>query len=202
MGVNKMAKIPLMSFASLAVAAATLLASPAWSGIVISVTGSGQVLPGVDCPLPPALPLDCELTATGTYLDTTGIYGPWIFTSPFMTFSANQPSPTQFLNAGTFVYDDPSPANNDFFGSFTGVFDASTFIALHSYVITGGAGVFAGASGTGTGSVQINPYLTYVETTRFHVPEIGTLALLLAGLVAVFVERRRKCRVDGRIAVL
>jgi hypothetical protein len=189
-----MPKILSLTFASLAVAAATLFAPQAWSGIVISVAGSGQVLPGVDCPPPPALPLDCELTATGKYLDTTGTYGPWVFTSPFTAFSANQPSPTQFLNAGTFTYDDPSALNNDFFGTFTGVFDASTFTALHSYVITGGTGVFAGAGGTGTGSVQINPDLTYVERARFHVPEPRTLALLLAGLVPLLVDRRRERR--------
>jgi hypothetical protein len=184
-----------MALVALAMSAGTLFAHSAAAGTIIPFTGTGTVELGLPCPPPPALPLDCPLTATGTYVDTTGTYGPWTYTFHFMVLSANQPSPTQFLNAGTFTFDDPSAANNDFFGSSTGVFDVSTFTATLNYVVNGGTGAFAGASGVGVGFSQIDafdPRFAYVEIGQFVIPAPGTLALLALGLMPLVVSGWRK----------
>lgn len=158
----------------------------------ISINGAGSVAADASCPAPPSPPFDCPLLATGTGVDAAGIYGPWHFVSPFTLFSANPVSPTMFRNGGTFYYDDLTAANNDFFGTFTGVFDLVTFSANHNYVITGGTGAFAGASGFGTGSVQVNPLdFSYVDTTTFVIPLPSTLALLVVALVAFLGNARR-----------
>jgi len=163
------------------------------AGTTISIGGTGSVTPDASCPAPPLPPFDCPLLATGTGVDASGLYGPWSFSSPFTLFSADPVSPTMFRNGGTFYYNDLTAANNDFFGTFTGVFDLMTFSANHSYVITGGTGAFAGASGFGTGSVQINPIdFSYAETTSFVIPLPSTLALFAVAVVVLLGSARRK----------
>jgi hypothetical protein len=174
-------------------ALALMVAPPADADVIIAVTHTGQVTFDASCPPPPNPPFDCPLTANGTGVDATGTFGPWAVTAPFILFSANPVGPTMFRNGGTFFYDDQSPANNDFFGTFTGVIDLATFTAVHTYSITGGTGAFAGASGFGTGSVQLNPLdNTYVETARFVIPLPSTLALLAVALVAFAGSAARK----------
>lgn len=179
-------------FCAAGIVALTLaFAQLANAGTIISVTGSGSVAVDPSCGPPPFF--DCPLTATGTAVDASSTFGPWNFSSPFMLFSADPVSATVFRNGGTFYYDDPSPANNDFFGTFSGLFDLATFTAVHTYLITGGTGAFAGASGRGTGSVVVNPAdFTYVETARFHIPLPSTLALLAVALVALAGSFTRK----------
>jgi hypothetical protein len=61
----------------------------------------------------------------------------------------------------------------------------------HTYLITGGTGAFAGVTGVGTGTVQVNPLtLQYVDATRFVIPLPSTLALLALG-VALLAARVR-----------
>ncbi|MGZ8254525.1 MAG: hypothetical protein ACXWVT_06715 [Burkholderiaceae bacterium] len=192
-----MRRILVATTAALAVFASTLFA-PLASALVISFTNVGTVLPSAGCPPPPALPLDCLITATGTVTDVDGIYGPWQFQSDFTTLSAGQPSPTQFLVTGTFVWDDPSAANNDIAGTVAGIFDLSTFSTTFDYTITGGTGAFAGATGHGNSLVLVNLLNgTYTETGRLVIPEPATLALLLCALLPVipaFVRRSRASR--------
>lgn len=92
--------------------------SPASAEAILSITGTGSVTVGATCGPPPFF--DCPLTANGTAVEASALFGPWTFTSPFTLFSANPISATVFRNGGTFYYDDPSAANNDFFGTFTG----------------------------------------------------------------------------------
>lgn len=161
-----------------------LIAAPSVrADVILSITTTGSVTPSASCGPPPFF--DCVLTATGTGVDASGALGPWMFSSPFMLFSAKPVSATEFRNGGTFYYDDPTAANNDFFGTFTGVFDLATFSAVHTYVIAGGTGVFAGASGFGTSSLQVNPLdFTFVERARFTIPLPTTLALLAMAVIA------------------
>jgi hypothetical protein len=181
---------------TIAILALTLAGAPAANAdTILSITSTGSVAFSPGCPPPPSPPFDCPLTATGTAVDATGTFGPWNFSSPFTLFSADPVSATVFRNGGTFHYDDPSPANNDFFGTFTGQIDLATFSSIHTYFITGGSGAFAGASGFGTGSVQVNPLdFTYIETARFLIPLPSTLALLAIAVVAFAGSAARKRR--------
>ena len=182
-----MAKLRVAAVLAFALA----ISLPASAGNILSVTGIGSVTPSPSCPPPPSPPFDCLLTANGTAADASASFGPWAFTSPFMLFSANPVSATEFRNGGTFYYDDMSPANDDFFGTFTGIFNLVTFTAAHTYLITGGTGAFAGAIGVGTGTIQVNPLnLQYVDSTEFVIPLPSTLALLALG-VAVLSARAR-----------
>ena len=168
-------------------------ASAANAGFVLNLVGTGSVAPDPSCPLPPTPPFDCPQTATGTEVDTTGTFGPWNFTSPFVVFSASPVGPTQFRNGGSLVYDDTSPANNDLFGTFTGVFDFATFTAVHNVVITGGTGAFADASGFGTVFVEVNPEtLTYRTRGQLVIPLPSTLALLSIAVLAFAGTARRR----------
>ena len=164
--------------------AMALMASPsAHADTILSITTIGSVTPSASCGPPPFF--DCLLTATGMGVDAAGVLGPWTFSSPFMLFSADPVSATEFRNGGTFYYDDLTPANNDLFGTFTGVFNLATFSAVHTNTITGGTGIFAGASGVGTSSVQVNPAdFTYVDIARFSIPLPSTLALLAMAFIA------------------
>jgi hypothetical protein len=176
---------------------ASALLAPLASAVVISFTNVGTVVPGAGCPPPPALPLDCLITATGNVTDVDGIYGPWLFHSDFTTHSAGQPSPTQFLVTGTFLWDDPTPANNDIGGTVAGIFDLATFSTTFDYTITAGAGVFAGATGFGDSVVLPNLMTgTYTETGRLVIliPEPATLALLIGALLPVIPAFARRVR--------
>jgi hypothetical protein len=185
-------KVLRLALAALPLLAA--LAAPAARAAVFSFDNVGVALPGATCPPPPALPVNCNITALGTATVTAGdVFGPWSFTS---VFSLGTPlSPTTFATTGTFSFDDTSAANNDFFGSITGVFDVTNFSSAINYVITGGLGTFLNAKGFGTGLVFITPQQsgppTYAEKGRMTVPEPGTLGLLAAGTLLLAGLRRR-----------
>lgn len=186
----------MRSWVPITAAAIALLAStpfvPPAGAVVIEFANTGFVTPSAACPPPPALPLDCALTATGDVVGVDGVYGPWLFSSPFMAASAGQPSPTQFLVSGTFLFDDPAPSNNDLFGTVAGIFDVVTFSTTFAYTVTGGSGAFAGASGTGSSLVQINPLnLTYFESGTLSIPEPATLTLVLGALLPLVLARTR-----------
>jgi len=189
-----MRRILVATTAALAVFASALFA-PLASAVVISFSNVGTVVPGAGCPPPPALPLDCLITATGTVTDVGGTYGPWLFQSDFTTHSSGQPSPTQFLVTGTFLWDDPTAANNDIAGTVAGIFDISTLSTTFDYTITGGAGAFAGATGFGNSLVLVNLLnLSYTETGRLVIPEPATLALLLCALLPLIPAFARRAR--------
>jgi hypothetical protein len=176
-----------------AVAAACLAVAPV-SAATFSFDNAGVALPSVVCPPPPALPLNCDVTALGSAHVVTGdVFGPWLFGSVFQIGAPL--SPTTFAVTGTFGFDDASATNNDFFGTLAGIFDVLTFSTAMDYIVTGGFGSFLGATGWGSGLVMITPQPdgppTYVERGRFSIPEPGSLALVLGAVVGVLGLRRR-----------
>jgi len=164
------------------------LIAPASAAVTFSYENQGSVLSAANCPPPPALPLGCDLTALGTAVSTSDpTLGPWDFTSVFQIGAPL--SMTTFETAGTFSFEDSTLANNDFFGIFTGVFDAATFQATNSSTVTGGTGLFSSGHGFGTGFISIFPSQsgppTYIERGQFRIPEPSSIVLLGLGLLAL-----------------
>jgi hypothetical protein len=187
-----------------ALAAAALLAAvglPAQAAVVFSFSTNGVVFPTdpVACPDPFA---GCELTAIGNATALAGnvapLPGPWNFSA---TFSIVAPlSATTFRTTGSFSFDDPSGANNDLSGLLDGVLDATTFQNTMGYIVTGGSGLFAGLSGSGTSLIQIIPQGTnqpflFAERGQLTVSEPRSVALALAGLLGVGLLSRRSHRI-------
>jgi hypothetical protein len=140
------------------------------------------------CPMPPALPINCDLTALGNATVTSGdMVGPWLFSSVFSIADS-------FQVTGWFSFFDPTPAGNSFSGTLSGAFNPAVFQSAFDYVVTGGSGAFAIGRGLGSGIVQVFPTSSgfgYFEQGQFTVPEPGTLALMLSALLCLRVMRRR-----------
>ena len=191
--------------------AASLLASPAAAGVVFNYEQIGSTSVS-DCPPQfPAPPLCNIIDATGIANDVPDVIpGEWLVTLHGQVLF--------FQGSGNFSFDDVSPSNNDFFGTWTNVlFPPDPSGVAHSifqWVVTGGTGIFAGGSGFGTsvGDVVIAPagfdpqgmpifvaacpeaqpgLGSYCDRGRFVIPEPGTLMLLLAALAGVSWRRGR-----------
>jgi hypothetical protein len=186
----------------LGVALTLLVSGPAQAVVSFTFFNEGVALPAMPpapnpCPAPPALPLNCDITALGEAQTISGdMFSPWQFRSVFQISDV-------FAITGTFAFDDPSPANNDFFGTITGIFDPSTFSSMIDSIVTGGSGAFAFASGWGKEVVQITPSSegppTYVSRGQFSIPEPSTAGLLLvAGLLAGALRRLPPKAESGR----
>lgn len=175
------------------VAVALLVSGAAQAAVSFTFVNEGVALPAMPpapnpCPPPPALPLNCDITALGQAQAISGdMFSPWQFLSVFQISDA-------FAITGTFAFDDPSPANNDFFGTITGIFDPFTFSSMIDSLVTGGSGVFAFASGWGKEVVQITPSSdgppTYVSRGQFSIPEPSTAWLMLAVTMLIGAWRR------------
>lgn len=175
------------------VAAALLLAGPAGAAVSFTFVNEGVALPAMPpasnpCPPPPALPVSCDITALGQAQTIAGdMFSPWQFLSVFQISNV-------FAITGVFAFDDPSSANNDFFGTITGLFDPNTFSSMIDYVVMGGGGVFARARGLGSGRVQIIMFNegapAYAERGQFSIPEPSTAGLLLVAALLVGALRR------------
>lgn len=197
-------------FLTIALAAA-LIASPAVAGVAFNYKQFGSTTVS-DCPPQfPAPPLCNIIDATGIANDVPDVIpGEWLVTLHGQVLF--------FQGSGNFSFDDVSPGNNDFFGTWTNVlFPPDPSGVAHSifqWVVTGGAGIFAGGSGFGTsmGDVVIAPagfdpqgvpiYVaacpeaqpglgSYCDRGLFVIPEPGTLVLLLAALAGVSWRRGR-----------
>jgi hypothetical protein len=183
----------LNAMKSMAAVAALCLSASASAATSFTFVNEGVALPAIPpaanaCPPPPALPLNCDITALGKAETVSGdMFSPWSFTSVFQIGNA-------FAVTGTFLFDDPSPANNDFFGTITGLFNPNTFSSVIDYVVTGGSGAFASGRGLGSGVVQIIPSEsgppTYVERGQFSIPEPAAAGLLAAAALLIGALRR------------
>jgi len=191
--------------------AAALIASPATAAIVFNYEQIGSTSV-TDCPPQfPAPPLCSIIDATGIANDVPDVIpSQWLVTLHGQVLF--------FQGSGNFLFDDVSPSNNDFFGTWTNVlFPPDPSGVAHSifqWVVTGGSGIFAGESGFGTsmGDVVIAPagidpqgmpifvaacseaqpgLGSYCDRGIFVIPEPGTLALLLAALAGVSWRRGR-----------
>lgn len=191
--------------------AAALIASPAVAGIVFDYEQVGSTIPSVCPPQFPAPPLCNIIDATGIANDTPdSIPGQWSVTLHGQVLF--------FEGAGTFLFDDTSPANNDFFGTWTNVLmppnSSGVSHSVFQWIVTGGSGIFSGRIGFGLseGDVVIAPagfdpqglpifvaacaeaqpgLGSYCDRGRFVIPEPATLTLLLfVGAVAAVARRR------------
>ena len=197
---------------------AALSASPAVAApIVFSYEQVGSTIPTECGPGFPAPPLCNVIHATGIandMLDT--IPGQWSVTLDGQVLF--------FAGTGTFLFDDPSPANNDFFGSWTNQLLPPNALGIaHSifeWTVTGGSGIFAGQSGFGfsEGDVVVAPagfdpqgmpifvaacsaaqpgIGSYCDSGRFVIPEPATITLLLGAALASIGPLRRRARHDA-----
>jgi hypothetical protein len=103
--------------------------------------------------------------------------------------------------SGTWQFFDLGPTStNDLFGTFTATFNpnAATPAAAISYKVTGGGGLFANATGSGSSALTvIDADLDYTESGVFAVstvPEPADAAMWFAGLAIVGWGVRRRGR--------
>ena len=143
-----------------------------------------------------SIPNCLDITAIESVNDYVGLASPipdsWTFSLSFRAING--------IGSGTWKLSDLSPAGNDLFGTSTHMqeaFSANLLRDTVQIVISGGSGIFAGATGTGLATAYINVANgTAVDSSVFSVtlvPEPSTLALMVIGLltVSMLASRRR-----------
>lgn len=189
-----------------------LLASPA-SGFGFEFEDFGFAVPS-DCnngiPFPACAVIDVFASTANDLPDT--IPGNWTFSEHGQVLFGQ--------GAGMFLFDDPGPTNNDFFGTWTNVLSPpdgnGVSTSVFHYTVTGGSGMFAGLAGAGESDLTVvtAPVLGtsdvfvaacgavapglggFCERGAFVIPVPPTIALSVAGLalLAGAVARGRRPR--------
>ncbi|HEY1328249.1 MAG TPA: PEP-CTERM sorting domain-containing protein [Casimicrobiaceae bacterium] len=188
------------------------IAPPAFAGLVFDYEQAGGTVVTDCAPGFPPQPLCAMIDANGEADDVPDVIpGQWLFHL--------QGQVLFFTGRGTFSVDDPSPANNDFLGTWTNVlFMPNAMGVAHStfqWVVTGGTGLFAAGRGHGvsSGDVVVAPFAfdsqgqplfaaacdraapglgSYCDAGTFFIPEPPALLLLaIACAIATGARRRR-----------
>jgi hypothetical protein len=165
----------------------------AFSGSITNF--SGPPAPGGRCA--PALTLSAGPAGTSGHSSL----GDFIFT---LSQCIAAPPPTDYFN-GLFDFDFAN--GNHLYGTNSGTLSATmnpnVFANTSFYVVTGGTGLFADASGafSGTGTVTRTPGAPTVAALSFSgtldgVPEPLTLALFGTAVLGVFAAKRRLTRIQ------
>lgn len=164
--------------------------------ITFSVTHTGLSLPDPNVP-PPII----AFRANGT---GSSIFGNFTFQGIGNADPTKPNANGTFPGTGTFTF--TLTSGDRFFGTLTNALtppDAQgNATATISYLITGGTGIFAGATGTGTDITKVSVVTgAYTSTDTFTisapgltapVPEPATMLLLGTGLAGVATQMRRR----------
>ena len=175
-------------------------ASPVDFGFSFATEGTLQVS---DCDL---IPLCYKIHTQGTAYDfTNDVPGTdqWAFLG-YMTFFGLPWIAGTSAGPSHWTFSDDSGNGNDLTGTFAWTLIDSIGVAL--YDITGGSGLFAGASGKGTSIISVSKWYSDLPefqevgkmkvTTTASVPEPGTTTLVAAGLLMLGFAAWRQRRVS------
>ncbi len=203
-------RIPKIIFASLAVALLCIGSATVAHADVITFTGSRNYTGGqTGVPNPVRCgPADPNYLVTDpTDMGTSNLGS---FTST-QSRCVNTTTGNIFNGLFTFTFASGDTLTGTYFGALTGAFNPNAFSVLtdtENYTVTGGTGLFAGATGNilGIGTLTFTPGIFPLSAVNLNgtittTPEPTTMVLLGTGLAAIAakVRRRRKAPCDDDV---